>query len=396
MIDIKKKEDCCGCSACFSICPYGSIQMRPDDEGFLYPLVNKAKCVQCGACENVCPIQKPVKEHEVPQKAYLVQHKSEDIRLDSTSGGAFTAIAAVVLKKGGVVFGAAYDNEFKVYHICVQVEEDLKKLRNSKYVQSDLNNCFKEVKNFLNDNRWVCFSGTPCQIEGLAKYLGKKYEKLLLVDIVCRGVPSPLIWEKYLEYQHIDEIKPDNIRFRDKFYGYKYSTMSIVRKGENLYHAGSQRDPMLRAFFSDICDRPSCYSCKFKKQYRVSDITIWDCFVVSDFEKKMDDDKGTTRVLCHTAKGVAYVQEIMENARCKEVTVDDAVKGPKEIYSSVEPNSQRECFFRDAQNIDGKSLFDKYFPITLKVRALTGIRKALLVTKLYAITKKCLNRIRRK
>ena len=188
--------------------------------------------------------------------------------------------------------------------------------------------------------------------------------------------------------------KPDNIRFRDKFYGYKYSTMSIIQDGKNVYHAGSQLDPMLRAFFSDTCDRPSCYECPFKKRYRVSDFTIWDCFSVYDFDKKLDDDKGTTRVLCHSQKAASLMQEVMESARCEEVSADKLVAGVKEMFESVPMNPKRTVFLGDAAKMSGKELFEKYYPVTNKVKVKTAIRKALLMTGIYGTMKKCLNRVR--
>lgn len=394
MIEIVDKRHCSGCTACASICPPKCIQMKPDEEGFTYPNVNMEQCINCGLCSAVCPIQNPVAERKKVQDAYLVQHKDEAVRSDSSAGGAFTAIAMVVLKKGGVVFGAAYDEEFNVHHTYVEAIEGLKKFRNSKYVQSDLGKCFQKAEEFLQRGRWVCFSGTPCQIEGLNKFLRMPYKKLVMVDVVCHGVPSPLIWNKYLEYQNVNNIKPDNIKFRDKFYGYKYSTMSIFYGGKTVYHAGSQLDPMLRAFFADICDRPACYDCKFKKRYRVSDMTIWDCFSVYDFDKNMDDDKGTTRVLCQTDKGKLIMQESREFAECKEVSADSLVKGVREMFLSVETNEKRKQFFDDAQCMNGKSLFEKYYPVTLKVKLKTQIRKILLVTGLYRTSKMCLNKMR--
>lgn len=394
MIEIKDKKDCAGCTACTEICPKKCIQMKPDEEGFLYPVVDKNRCVECNACNMVCPIQNPITEEEKPQKAYLVQHCDEKVRLDSSAGGAFTAIASVVLQRGGVVFGAAYDENFHVQHTYVEAVNELKRFRNSKYVQSDLGDSFCLVKDFLQKDRWVCFSGTPCQTEGLSKFLRKPYEKLILVDVVCHGIPSPLIWSKYLECQKQTFPKPDNIRFRDKFYGYKYSTMSIIQDGKNVYHAGSQLDPMLRAFFSDTCDRPSCYECPFKKRYRVSDFTIWDCFSVYDFDKKLDDDKGTTRVLCHSQKAANLMREVMWYARCEEVSADKLVVGVKEMFESVPMNPKRTVFLADAAKMSGKELFKKYYPVTNKVKVKTAIRKALLMTGIYGIMKKCLNRVR--
>jgi len=394
MIQIIDKKLCSGCTACASICPKECIQMKSDEEGFLYPNVDVEKCVKCGACNRVCPIQNQVIEQKKEQNAYLVQHKDEKIRLESTAGGAFTAIATVVIEKGGVVFGAAYNDDFQVKHIYVEKVDELKKFRNSKYVQSDLGVTFKQVKKFLEQGRYVCYSGTPCQIEGLSKFLGENSDKLILVDVVCHGVPSPLIWNKYLEYQKIRINKPDDIRFRDKFYGYKYSTMSLIRDGKNVYHAGAQIDPMLRAFFNDICDRPSCYDCLFKKRYRVSDLTIWDCFSVYDFDKTMDDDKGTTRVLCHTKKGNVIINEIQSKVRCVEVDSDRLITGVKEMFESVKMNSMREEFMYDAKNLSGDALFEKYYSISIKVKVKTAIRKILLLTGFYGTMKKYLNRMR--
>lgn len=394
MLEIKEKQNCCGCTACISICPKECIIMEADNEGFLYPQIDVSKCIDCGRCEQVCPIKNKTDEKEVEQKAYIVQNKDPVILRESTSGGAFTAIATAIIEKGGVVFGAAYDEGFQVHHTFVESTEKLKIFRNSKYVQSDLGGCFKQVRDFLKQGRWVCFSGTPCQVEGLSKYLGKENERLVLVDVVCHGVPSPLVWSKYLEYQMQRFPNLDSIRFRDKFYGYKYSTMSIIQNEKNVYHAGAQLDPLLRAFFTNICDRPACYKCPFKKRYRVSDLTIWDCFSVYDFDKKMDDDRGTTRVLCHTEKGTQIVSEIQSFAIVKEVSPDKLVSGVKEMTESVKMNPKRGDFMKDATILAGESLFNKYYPITMMVKVKTAIRKILLVTGVYGIMKKLLNRIR--
>ena len=305
MINIERKADCCGCGACANACPKKCIDMKADEEGFLYPKINSILCVHCGLCKKVCPEINVEPDTPKEQKGYLVQHKDEEIRLDSSAGGAFTAISEFVIEQGGVVFGAQYDEELNVIHSYVESEKELFKFRNSKYVQSDTKNTFSEAKDFLDEGRWVCFSGTPCQIEGLRTFLKKDYEKLVLVDVVCHAVPSPFVWNKYKDYIRSKYKDVMNIRFRDKYYGYRYSTMSVYCKNQEkpVYHEGIDTDFMLRAFFSDICDRPSCYECSFKKRYHVSDFTIWDCFIVSDLAKTLDDDKGTTRVLIQSPRG---------------------------------------------------------------------------------------------
>lgn len=394
MIEIHEKSHCCGCSACANACPVGCISMKADEEGFLYPQIDSHACIECDRCEKVCPCLNPIDETRVKQSAYLIQHKNETVRKESTAGGAFSAIGSYILQQNGVVFGAAYDKEFQVHHTYVETEPELSIFRNSKYVQSKMGNSFKIAKHFLDEGRLVCFSGTPCQIEGLNKYLGREHENLILVDVVCHGIPSPLVWKKYLEFQRVNETKPDNIRFRDKYYGYKYSTMSHVRQKKIIYHAGAQKDSMLRAFFSDICDRPACYNCLFKKRYRVSDITLWDCFSVYSFDKKMDDDKGTTRVLCHTQKGTDIIDSIKGAVNCIKVDSDKLVYGVNEMTQSVEVNKKRDKFFEDAQRMSGETLFQTYFPVTTTIRIKTLIRKILLITGMYGFMKKCLNIIK--
>ena len=283
-INITSKEDCCGCTACANICPKDAITMKQDKEGFLYPSIDKEKCIDCGICKKICPVLNKQSFKDFNQKAYLFQNKNEDIRKDSTSGGFFSSIAEYVISKNGVVIGASFDNNWKVEHTAATKLEDLNKFRKSKYVQSDLREIFKNIKEYLNNNKMVCFSGTPCQVAGLKSFLQKDYENLILVDIMCHSVPSPLYFEKYKEYilNKMKAKKIFNINFRDKSkYGYKYSMMT-VETDNGTYSEGIDTDPYLRAFFKDYSVRPSCYNCKFKTQKRVSDITIWDCFNINE------------------------------------------------------------------------------------------------------------------
>ena len=201
MIKVEDKTNCCGCWACENVCPRMCIEMAEDNEGFLYPKVELSNCIDCKLCEKVCPIINVAPEIlNTKQKGFLLQIKDERIRKESTSGGAFTAIASWVIANGGVVFGAFMDiNKKRVEHTWVDTIEGLELFRNSKYVQSDILESFSNCKDFLNKGKWVCFSGTPCQIEGLMKFLRKKYEKLVTVDVVCYGIPSPGLLKKYLD-----------------------------------------------------------------------------------------------------------------------------------------------------------------------------------------------------
>lgn len=364
MTEIIQKDKCCGCAACANICPVDAIVMKADQEGFLYPEIGKC-CIDCGMCQKTCPVINVKKEEQFEQIGYAVQNKNEQILRESTSGGAFTAIAESIIKKGGVVFGAAFDDDLTVKHISVDNINDLSKFRNSKYVQSEIGTSYSEAKKLLDDNVPVCFSGTPCQIEGLISFLKKPYDNLITVDIVCHAVPSPLIYKKYLSFRSADltsSIK--SVIFRDKYYGYKYSALSIYNdQDKNIYHNGIDTDEMMRAFFSNICDRPSCYHCVFKKRYRVSDFTLWDCFDVDEIFPEADNDKGATKLLIQTEKGRAFFENVKPMLNFKQVSPEMLVIGSKEMTASVEQNPKRADFFRDAAVLSDSELFKKYFPI---------------------------------
>ncbi len=387
MIDIKEKKECCGCGACANICPKSCIEMKRDYEGFLYPEINHDICVGCGLCDSVCPIKNNHPEVPFEQKGFLVQHKDEDIRKDSSAGGAFTAIAEYVLENNGVVFGVQYDEELNVKHTYVKTKDELYKYRNSKYVQSDVEDTFKQAKEFLDKGTMVCFSGTPCQIEGLRAFLKKEYDNLVLVDVMCHAVPSPLVWGKYKEFMMKRFGNISNIRFRDKYYGYQYSSMSVFKGNKAVYHEGIDTDFMLRAFFSDVCDRPSCYDCRFKKRYRVSDFTVWDCFDMRTLCKDMDDDKGTTRVLIHTEKGTEIFNRISDKIKFAEIEPDLLVKNVKEMSSSVSENPRRDEFFKDLNSLGFEVVMKKYFSNGIKSKAEKYIRIICYKLKIYNLIK---------
>ena len=384
MIEVKDKKDCCGCWACENACPKSCISMVEDHEGFRYPRVDKDVCIDCGLCEKVCPIINVKAETVKPQRGYLLQNKDERVLAESTSGGAFSAIASYVIEQGGVVFGAALNEDNEARHIFVESVDELLRFRNSKYVQCLIGGCYAKAKEFLKKGRLVCFSGTPCQIEGLLAYLRKPYENLITVDVVCRAVPSPKVLRKYIEWQTGRfGSEPSSLKFRDKqFYGYKYSNVSF-KAGDKIYHAGIDTDAWLRSFFSGINVRPSCYSCRFKKRYRVSDITIWDCFEPYRFCSEMDNDKGVTRVIAHTAKGSSIMGTIKEYAVIKEYDANALVKGVVQMVQPAESNVRRDDFFTDLDKLPAEQLFKKYFPVTLKSRAEKLIRLTMLRLGLY-------------
>lgn len=347
MVEIIDKKDCCGCTACVSICVKKAISMVEDDEGFLYPQVDKSLCNDCGACDKVCPVRNPIKEVPFKQRAVLFQHNDSIILNESTSGGLFTAIASWVIQHEGVVFGAAYDRNLNVQHVAVNSLNELSKFRNSKYAQSEIGDAFLQVRWLLKEGKWVLFSGTPCQLEGLHKFLhNHDYDKLIKVNVVCHSCPSPKVFRKYIEA--VTEKKgrlASNVKFRDKVYGYKYSQLTFYDQDGNVwYKEGIDTDIMLRAFFNNLSPRPSCFACVSKKRYAVTDFTIWDCFDVAKFSKLLDNDKGVTRALMHTPKAWTIWEEIKDDGISVEIDVDDAVSGVNELCNSVKMNPDRAAF----------------------------------------------------
>lgn len=375
MITIEHKKDCCGCGACANICPKRCISMEEDAEGFLYPSVTKSACVQCGLCEKVCPIQTSHQRQKNPdQKAAIVQHLDSVICSQSTAGGAFTAIAEYVISAGGVVFGVEMRPDYTVRHTVAERKEELVKFRNSKYVQSDISNTYQQVKAQLESKKLVCFSGTPCQIEGLRCYLGKEYENLILVDVVCRAVPSPGVWKKYISFEQRRHGKIQSVRFRDKTLGYQYSTMELKTTDGKVDRGGIESQPWLRMFFSGMIIRPSCTACRFRDRNRNSDFTIWDCFNVHNIDKSFNEDAGVTRMLIHTDKGNKIFAKIRDQFIWREIPVSIAVDGVREMVDSPQVHSDREAFFRDFHDLEMEKLLNKYFPQTLKVRLKKRVR----------------------
>lgn len=398
MIQINKKENCCGCTACKSVCPVKAIVMVPDEEGFLYPEINKEKCINCGLCEKACPILNKKLKQGKEQIAYVINNKNDEVRSQSTSGGAFTPIAEYVIKNGGVVFGARYGENLDVYHAYTEKIDDLKMFRGSKYVQSDLKNSFSEAKEFLNSGRLVCFSGTPCQIQGLKSYLAKEYENLITLDVVCRAVPSPLVLKKYLNYQKKKNNNKEinSIIFRDKSkYGYSYSSMTVQGK-DFLYREGVETDPYLRAFFNNYSGRPSCYNCKFRNNERISDFTVWDCFTIAEFDKKLADNKGTTRMIIQTQRGKDIFEKIKSDYNFTEVKIEDAVKNVREMVEDPVVNSKREEFFKDLNTMEEIEFFKKYFPNNIRVKSEKMVRRILIKTKLNDRVKNIVKKIIKK
>jgi len=368
--------------------------MTCDDEGFLYPVIDEDKCVNCNKCRDVCPVDKPKDTGNYKRRVFIVQHKDEKVRRESTSGGAFTAIAEYFIENNGVVFGAAYDENFKVVHKWVDNREDLKLFRNSKYSQSDITESYSELKRFLDEGRLVLFSGTPCQVAGV-KSVFKDYENLVTADVVCHGIPSPLVFEKYIAFQRSQYSIFDKVYFRDKYSGYTHSTMSLYNGDKCLYHNGVEYDAMLRLFFAEMISRPVCSDCHFKDRERVSDFTLWDCFFPQNINAEFDDNKGTTHMLIHSARGYEIFESIKDKVRYAEGDCEEICNNSYEMTDSHSQNPQREMFFKDMKILTNEELFNKYAPVTFGVKTEKFLRNVFAKLGIYYAMKKVYYKLKR-
>lgn len=353
MIVLSSKYDCCGCEACVQKCAQKAIYMIRDNEGFMYPHVNINQCNNCGLCEKVCPVINQNKS-KTPIAAYAAKNVDESIRLKSSSGGIFTLLATYTINNGGVVFGAKFDERWNVVHDFVETIEDLDKFRGSKYVQSRIGNCYKIAEIFLKKGREVLFSGTPCQIAGLKKFLIKDFSNLICVDIICHGVPSPMVWQKYIEPFELN--KSSSFSFRDKSNSWKRYEIVVSKDQKEIIRETVGQNLYMKVFLSDLCLRPSCARCPAKCGKSHSDITIADFWGIENLHPEFDDDKGCNLVIINSEKG----KELFDIILCDklETNLQTAIKYNPYYLKSIADSKYRKYFF---DNFDrcGFAIYDK-------------------------------------
>ena len=420
MIIIKDKTKCCGCEACVQICPHDCIAFTEDTEGFRYPKVDTEKCVNCGLCEKVCPVLNSGKPHD-PMLIYAAKNLNEDDRYNSSSGGLFCLLAEKIIDSGGVVFGAKYDEQWNVVHGYTDTINGIKDFMTSKYVQSHIGESYIQVRDFLRNGRNVLFSGTPCQIAGLKRYLRKDYENLFLIEVLCHGVPSPKVWRLYLEevmnnvrkdknsvllppIHHTSESVPlcnhDNaqikgISFRDKRTGWRKYSFALtlakaVAEGKQNTVSFSQihrENPYLMAFINNLILRPSCYKCRAKGGRSGADISLADFWSIGMVKREIDDDKGVTMVMIHSDKANQFLNNL--NVQEYEIKGWDIWDICSIYYRSLICHPNRSRFFKimrgNSTNISDR--LDDYSQITptykvlmlidrirIRLRRLLGVR----------------------
>lgn len=372
-----EKARCTGCSACAMACGAKAIRMQPDEDGFLYPQIDRTRCVDCGKCSAVCPVIAIPDKTDTATKACMIYAKDAALRSASSSGGAFSLLAQQVLDKGGVVFGCAVSDDcYGAHHIGVDSCEELEKLRGSKYIQSAMGDTLRQAKAALDRGSWVLFSGTPCQIAGLKSFLGNKpYEKLVTVDVICHGVPAPAVWENYvreLEGEH--GCKVTKVSFRDKAAGWQRYSLSMEFSNGVRYSRSVTEDPYLRGFVGNLYLRPSCYRCAFKGNGYCSDITLADFWGVKQFSPEESDDRGISLAITHTESGESLAAALGEAAVIKAVPMKDAILGNSSYDKSVPNNPFRERVLREIKTKGTRTVVEKYWGNSL----ISKIRRKLI------------------
>lgn len=375
-------KGCCGCSACASICPTHCIKLVEDQKGFLYPKVEAEKCINCGKCDNICPVLSRKLGLVSKKEAYAALTKDEHVRELSSSGGIFYELSQQTLKDGGVVFGATCIDGLKVVHQKIEKGEEIIKLCGSKYSQSDTSSIFEQVKRELSTGRKVLFSGTPCQVAGLSSFLNKPYENLILVDLICHGVPSPLIWKKYVDYiGKKTGSTAKEVYFREKSTGWRTFSLKIEFQNGEQYLNKARDDAYFKAFLNNLNLRPSCYDCKFKGEKRYSDITIGDFWGIERVAQKLDDNKGTSLVIINTEKGKDIFDTINSQIYSLKVDFNSSISGNSAYSKSVYKNKRREKFFEEILQNDNFDLVVKKYTKPNIIRKVKNFIKKLLAKK---------------
>lgn len=352
---ITNKNQCCGCTACYSICPKNAIKMEYDEEGFLYPSINSDLCVDCGMCKSVCAFQNGYEKHPVI-KGYALKHKNMDIRMTSRSGGAFAGLSYHILSLGGVVYGAVYGDNYSVKHFRCTDKKDLPKIQGVKYIQSEMNDIFFDVKSDLKSGKYVLFSGTTCQVAGLLAFLkNTDTAKLYTADLICHGVPNNMIWQEFLHWNERKyNGKLTDAKFRDKSYGWKPHFESVTINGKK-----HRTKRFCLMFYENDILRPSCYECKYASLDRAGDFTLGDFWGIKKQYKDMFDKTGCSLFLINTKRGEELFDKISHNFILKDADVVKAsFPNPNLRFATPLPKN-REYFWKLYRTYD----FDKVMKI---------------------------------
>ena len=379
MIEISDKSKCCGCEACKNICPKKCIEMIEDEEGFIYPKVNKEKCINCGLCEKVCQYLKEVdniayeNEEDISVFACTLKNYSEN---NSSTAGMFYNLGKYVIDNGGFVCGVIYDDDMNVKHIVSNKLSDLYKMRGSKYVQSRIGDVYSTIRELLNSGKTVLFSGTPCQVGGLYKFLRKPYDNLIAIDIICYGVPSPKVYRDYIKYlkKKNNNSKIEFINFRNKNNGWlKPSTKIEYETAKYNTCVPSNNDPYYATFISHICMRDACTNCLYTTTRRKSDITLGDFWGIDKMDVDVDISNGVEKVLINTDKGRNLFNSIKNEYNVYEMKMKDAIR--PNLQRPPKRSSKKDEFFSYYNKNGFIKSYKKYVKVKFSKRVINKLKK---------------------
>lgn len=357
-IHITDKTKCCGCEACVQVCAHKAIIMQEDNEGFRYPVVDSSLCVECGLCEKVCQYNEIPAKHQEEKYVFGGYNNNPEVRFESTSGGAFSAIVEAYCDENYVIFGAKADG-LRVYHTYIDDKKDLSAFRKSKYSQSEIGKSYKQVKAFLKEGKKVLFSGTPCQIAGLRNYLSNvNQDRLLTVEVICEGVPSPLYvrkWDKYLRNRYGCGIISIDYRYKGKapFQNGKWDFEQTKIDLGNIKKTTIDRwfNPFWSIWLNHLMSRPSCYKCPFTTTDRGADITLGDLWGVHIYCPELyGKNGGSSLVVCNTVKGKAVFKQAQELMHGHELAFEEALRYQSPMRKCISENPDRERFMTDLQS----------------------------------------------
>ncbi len=372
MLLFDNKNKCCGCSACYNICPVNAIEMLADEEGFEYPSIDANKCVECGLCKKVCQFHPDYDKDgnfETPV-VYALKHKSDDIRKNSRSGGAFMAFAEYIISKGGVVYGVTLDESLVPKHICVDKVEDLYVLQGSKYVEAEIGDTFKRVEDDLKKGKNVLFASTACKIAGLKSYIKNKklHKNLITIGLICHGVPSRMVFKDYIEYQNkmfFSKIKSFN--FRDKSFGWNTHLESFVLQSNKKVVSSMYRN----IFYSEYTLRPSCYECVYTNKKRPEDITLGDFWKIENIYKDFNDNNGVSCVILNSSKAVDLYNCLRHNVIDLKCSINDC--NHVNLKKSSKKPDDRVLFWNVYENKGFikalESVFGKFFGLKMTLKS---------------------------
>lgn len=377
-MEICNTSKCTGCEACLNVCKFNAIHMVKSQKGFLYPKISFDVCTMCNRCVKVCPANNPIdQETQRSRKVFAAWNRNKRIRFNSSSGGVFSAFAECVLKDNGVVFGARWVTDFSVVMDCVESIEEVSKLRGSKYQQAKIGNSYKKARFLLRGGRLVFFSGTPCIIHGLKKYLGRQYRNLITLDLVCHGVPSPMIFQKYKNYmekEYNSKIKEINLRYKEP--GWSHSSTRIIFENEEKYQKSNYEDFFFVGFNEDIFLRDCCSDCAYTHTNRVGDITLADFWGYLPKKLNMTNfELGCSAVLINSRAGEEIFKKVKKCLVFQERTIAEVMRGNRCLSKSFQRGDAFGDFWNDyACGISFKMLAHKYFNGE-KVRKQTTLQK---------------------